>query len=260
VGTLRNPFVSPDGRQMVIPALGADGRIRLWLRALDSDQMQPIFQTEGATTPFWSPEGKSIAFYQSGFLKRIELAGGAPQTICAVGGGAGGGSWNTGGVIVFGSIPGPLYSVSAQGGTPRAVTQLDGASGEVSHYLPNFLPDQRHFLYTAFDGKQGRPKIGSLDGKVNLALLGTGCPFRFAPPGYVLFGREGSIMAQRFSAARLQLEGEPVRVAEPVEPLQGSPPGSMGIPVQRLGERRIGMADRRAASAVPVGLAGRIRR
>jgi eukaryotic-like serine/threonine-protein kinase len=220
VGTVRMPLISPDGRRIAITALSPDGRTRIWLRSLDSDQMRPIPHTEDAAAPFWSPDSKSIAFFSGGYLKRLDLAGGTPQTVCEAEAGFSG-DWNSDGVIVFSSAQNPVRAVSARGGSPRVLTSLDKAAGEVVHASPVFLPDQRTFLFTGWANQQGHLRVGSLDGKVNLALPATGSPFRFAAPDQVLFGRENSVMAQRFRTDRLRLEGEPVRIAEPVEAAPG---------------------------------------
>ena len=91
--------LSPDGRQIVFVASG-DGASRLWLRSLATTTAQPLAGTEGATDPFWSPDGRSIGFFAGGALKRLDLGGGAPQTLAPVTNGRGG-TWNADGVIVF---------------------------------------------------------------------------------------------------------------------------------------------------------------
>jgi hypothetical protein len=117
--------LSPDGRQIVFVASG-DGESRLWLRSLATTTAQPLAGTEGAAYPFWSPDSRSIGFFAGGVLKRLDLGGGAAQTLAsAISGSGAGGTWNAMGVIVFApSNSGPLMSVSATGGAVTAVTTL----------------------------------------------------------------------------------------------------------------------------------------
>ena len=101
-----------------------DGASRLWLRSLATTTAQPLAGTEGATSPFWAPDGRSIGFFAGGALKRLDLGGGAPQTLAPVITGRGG-TWNADGVIVFApSTTSPLMRVSATGGAAVAVTTL----------------------------------------------------------------------------------------------------------------------------------------
>jgi len=111
---------------------------------------QPVPGTEGTgPLPFWSPDSRSIAFTASGKLNRVELAGGTVATICALPGPEiTSGTWNRDGAIVFAcGLIRPLYQVSASGGEPRPLTQLDVSRGEVFHRFPFFLPDGRHFVF-----------------------------------------------------------------------------------------------------------------
>ena len=107
--------LSPDGRQIVFVASG-DGVSRLWLRSLATTTAQPLAGTEGAQFPFWSPDGRSLGFFAAGELKRLDLGGGAPQTLAPAAAGRGG-TWNADGVIVFApSLDDPPDRVSATGG------------------------------------------------------------------------------------------------------------------------------------------------
>jgi len=205
------PVVSPDGERLAFVAADADGRRMLWVRALNSAHLQLVPGTEGAALPFWSPDSRSIGFATAGHLKRVDLAGGLPQTLCAAGALAWG-SWNREGVIVFGGTGHPIQRVPAQGGEPRPVTRLDAAPGGNSHLGPYFLPDQRRFLYWA----NRTLRVGSLDGGLQATLPVETAPYPYAPPGYLLFPRDGNILAQRFDPGRLQLTGEPVLLAEQV--------------------------------------------
>src|SRR5437867_910400 len=111
--------LSPDGRYIVFAASG-DGPHRLWFRALDKTEAQPIVGTEGGANPFWSPDSRSIGFTSAGKLKRIDIAGGPPQTLAntsAVRGGA----WNAAGTILFNASLGPLWRIAASGGEPVPV-------------------------------------------------------------------------------------------------------------------------------------------
>jgi hypothetical protein len=112
------PMVSPNGKWIVLPATGPDGVTRMYLRALDSVEMRPLAGTEsGNSLPppvFWSPDSRFIAFsstpgpFASGQLKRLDITGGPPQTICDVAGAVVGGTWNRDGVIVFAASQPPL--------------------------------------------------------------------------------------------------------------------------------------------------------
>jgi hypothetical protein len=120
-------------------------------------------------------------------------------------------------VILFEpNFNGPLYRVSAGGGVPTPVTTLDKT--ETSHRWPYFLPDGRHFLYTVLGAPESRGlRIGSLDGKENRRLLNdVSTDGEYAPQGYLLFRREGALMAQAFDADKLQFTSEPFPVAEQV--------------------------------------------
>ena len=216
------PFaVSPDGRHLVFTGAGAGGGRRLWLRSLDSLESRALPGTEGAFGPFWSPDGLAVGFFTGDRLKRTPISGGEVLTICDArfGGGA---TWNRDGVIVFApGIDTALFQVSAAGGTPTAVTVLDTARGESAHMGPLFLPDGRHFLFGILGGDRAGIYVAGLGGPEprRLSLEATSSPsvHGFSSPDFFFFVRDGSLMAQRLDLQRLDVIGEPVRVAEDVQ-------------------------------------------
>ena len=116
------------------------------MRDLASMAARPLPETSGAWYPFWSPDGQSLGYFASGKLKRVDLRGGAPETIADAPSGRGG-SWGRGDVILYSpQLRGPIHSVPAGGGTPVAVSRYDPEQ-EITHRWPHFLPDGRHFLY-----------------------------------------------------------------------------------------------------------------
>jgi eukaryotic-like serine/threonine-protein kinase len=138
--------VSPDGRMIAFVARKRAGA-GLWVRPLDSSEARELPGTDQASAPFWSPDGKSLGFFASGKLKRIEVTGGFPKEICAAPS-ANGGTWNEEGIILFSAVnDGPLLKVAAAGGTPAAVTAVDVSRRENSHRWPYFLPGGKRFLY-----------------------------------------------------------------------------------------------------------------
>jgi Tol biopolymer transport system component len=165
--------------------------------------------------PFWSPDGGSIGFFAQGKLRKVALDGGVPQNICTTSQGMGG-SWSRSGEIVFSpDNRAALMRVSAAGGTPQPLTALDASRHENSHRWPSFLPDGRHFLFTARSNEKENTAIyvGSLDSKETIRLLTEQSNAAYAAPGYLLFGRDGTLMAQRFDRDTLKLSGEAFPVA-----------------------------------------------
>ncbi len=228
--------LSPDGRYLLFSARSADqGTPSLWLRPLDSLAARPLPGTEGGNFPFWSPDGRSIAFVADGKLKRVDIAGGTPFVLCdAQSPGAGvrasvGGDWSHDGVILLASTEG-LYRVSASGGVRSLVTKVDKSVQEMGHGYPQFLPDGQHFLYFAQSQNPNTQGIyvSSLDHPQDrVQLLQTKAKALYAPPvlghpGYLLFTREQTLLAQRFNAAKLRLEGDPAPLAEGVSINAGS--------------------------------------
>ena len=139
-GTLsvRNFAVSPDGNSIAFIGFSKTGST-LWVRPLDRDEPRLIPSSEGALSPFWSADGKSLGFFADGKLKRVPVAGGPAEVICAAEGPSPGGTWNKAGVILFAAAAyGPIYRVPAAGGKPEPVTRLEPF--EEAHRWPAFLP------------------------------------------------------------------------------------------------------------------------
>ena len=204
--------ISPNGRRLAFTAKDESGKVMLWVRALDTLTAQPLPGTEGAGLPFWSPDTRSIGFFAQGKLKKISVEGGPPQTLCDALNGRGG-SWNRDGVIVFAPNQNvPLNRVPSAGGEAVAVTKL--MPQQTGHRFPSFLPDGKHFLY--FTQQSADIFIGSLDSVAGQRLLAADSPAVYALPGYVLFIRQGTLLAQAFDAKKLHLDGEPVPIAEQV--------------------------------------------
>ncbi len=211
--------LSPDGTRLVFSALAVDGKSSLWMRALTSLAAQELAGTENAGLPFWSPDGQWVGFFADQKMKKVPASGGTVQVICDAPIGRGG-SWNSKGVIVFSpSIIGPLFRVSENGGVPTAVTQLDPTTGETTHRWPDFLPDGVHFLYLGRQVSENRPSavyVGSLDSALHKKILDGLSEAQYAAPGYVVFGRNTTLFAQRFDADTLTLEGDEYPIASDV--------------------------------------------
>ncbi|MDA2938425.1 hypothetical protein MYX75_09205, partial [Acidobacteria bacterium AH-259-A15] len=212
------PVVSADGQQIVFSGLDESGNEYLWVRKMDSVSAQKLSGTEGALFPFWSPDSRFIGCFAGGKLKKIDASGGAALTLAEASLGLGG-TWSRDGTIVFApTTAGPLHRVSAAGGEATPVTTLDQSRQEISHRWPYFLPDGRHFLYLAGSQQQEQRGIyiGSLDSEASKFLLRADSNVAYAPPGYLLFGREQTLMAQPFDAKKLQITAEPFPIVEQV--------------------------------------------
>ena len=212
---LEIPAVSPDGRQVAFAAV-LDGKTSLWIRDLGVPEPRQLQGTDGALLPFWSPDSRSIGFFANGKLKKTEAAGGAVITLCDSGSGRGG-TWNQDGTIVF--SPGvltPLLRVSAAGGTPVPLTSLNDQ--EPAHRFPWFLPDGRHFLYTAYGTSREKDTVyvGDLQSQNRQRILSAASNAVYAAPGYLLYLKDRTLMAHPFDAGRLRVTGDAVPIAEQI--------------------------------------------
>src|SRR5262245_55224409 len=220
--------VSPDGQWLAFTA-ATGSKVQLWLRALASSEVKPLEGTEGATYPFWSPDSHFIGFFADGKLKKVEVSGGLPARLCDVGIGTGG-TWSREGVILFSALGSRAISrVAATGGAPTTVLRADFERQQMETHDPSFLPDGRHFLYFVMSSGAKEVRgiyVASLDGGVRRRLLGDDSNALYAPSGsgggYLLFGREGALLAQPFDADTLQLGGEAFQVAGRVGTVLGS--------------------------------------
>ncbi len=219
--------LSPDGSRLAFIAAGADGQNLLWIRPLDAVEARPLPGTEGAYGPFWSPDGRFLGFFAEGKLKKIEASGGPPQILYSLVTFVGrGGTWNRDGIILFAPSPtSALVRISEAGGASTPVTKLDDSRQENSHRWPVFLPDGRHFLYYARSRQKENRAIfvGSLDSKETRFLMNGTSNVLFAPgssgasEGYLLFEREGWLVARKLDAATLRFEGDPIPIAEKIQ-------------------------------------------
>jgi Tol biopolymer transport system component len=210
--------LSPDGRQLAFVTQTA-GKFQIWLRALNAMEARPLLGTENGWQPFWSPDGHYLGFFADGKMKKLDLANGTAQTLCDAPDPRGG-AWNRDGVIVFSpSSTSPLYSVSAEGGVPSPVTTLDAAEQELSDRWPYFLPDGRHFLYMGYHSAQTRMPIwvASLGSKDKKRVFVSISMVEYTEPGYLIYVREHSLVAQGFEAKNLELKGNPFPLAESLE-------------------------------------------
>jgi eukaryotic-like serine/threonine-protein kinase len=213
------PAISPDGRRIVISSLGDYMSVPLQVLALDSQQPQVLAGTEGSAFAFWSPDSRSIAYFQGKSLKRLDLDHGDAVTLCAIEDQARGGAWSTKGVILFsGGRRGALQRISDRGGAPQPATILDPARHEQTHRWPQFLPDGEHFLYWASDNQGGAHdaiRVGSLTKGEAPVILEKTSNGVFAN-GSLLTERGAGVTAQAFDWRAGKLSGDELPLARDV--------------------------------------------
>jgi len=268
------PAVSPDARLLAFVGVDPDGKTRLWVRPLSSLAAEEVPGTEGAVSPFWSPDSRSLGFFADGKLKRSDLNGGPPQVLCDASADVRPvGTWNRQGLILFNSFDRRgLFQVPANGGEARPVTAVDPSRSEIFHAWPQFLPDNRHFIYLVQSALPENTGIyaGSLDSKEKKRLVNTSSLPAFAgmPPGrgYLLFMHAATLMAQGFDPSKLEMQGEAFPVTEdvrlPPSPASGfaafSVSGTRLLAYQTLGQATTELVwfDREGRRLGAVGEAG----
>jgi Tol biopolymer transport system component len=211
------PVPSPDGTQIAFVARSESGERSLWIREIGST-VRPVDDTAGVqTAPFWSPDGRWVGFFAQGRLKKVSLDGGPALTIATISNLLGA-TWNRDNVIVLAPVNRTvLHKVSAFGGTPEPITTLNAERKENSHRWPSFLPDGRRFLFTARSDviENNLIYVGSLGSTVVTPLVAAQSNASYAA-GYLLFAREGTLLAQRFDVDRQVVSGESLSVVSPI--------------------------------------------
>jgi serine/threonine protein kinase len=219
--------ISPDGRQLLYASEGADGVLRLWVRTMSTIQPGPLPGSEVfkiVPPAIWSPDSRFVAFNPPGVIKKVSLDGGAPQSVCDFPGTAVGGSWNREGEILLGNAIGGLMRCPASGG-PATVVTVANQSEDERHIFPSFLSDGRHFVYLSISRTKPETsgvyagELGPATSRVGSRLITTGFNAAFvAPvdsePGLIVFARDGALFAHRFNEQRLEMIGDPIRLAD----------------------------------------------
>jgi serine/threonine protein kinase len=219
----RDAAVSPNGHTVAIVGhREAERNNALWIYEPGSQESTSVANTEGASFPFWSPDGQSIGFFADGKLKKLSLAGGPVQTLCDAQTGRGG-TWNKDGVIIFtpsGHLGVGLYRISASGGTPTQITVPDKNLNEDSHRWPQFLPDGIHYLYSAIhlSGRRDLSSVfvGALNSNEKRLVTKASANVAYIAP-YLLFYRDQTLFGQHFDTKTSQLAGEPIPILTDVQ-------------------------------------------
>jgi eukaryotic-like serine/threonine-protein kinase len=210
--------LSADGTKLAF--IANQNRVpMLWIRSLDGLENRALAGTEGASFPFWSPDGSAIGFFAGNKLKRIDVAGGAPIVI-ADAPNARGGDWNVDGVILFSpGVSAPIMRVSTRGGAVEQVTKPDDRIGP-AHRVPQFLPDGKRFLFSSTLGGPSTNGVylGSLDKTPPVRLLTDEFAGRFTPPDKLLSVRQGALQVYNFDVTSATVQGEPAMIAQGFAP------------------------------------------
>jgi Tol biopolymer transport system component len=239
--------LSPDGKTLAYLAADTDQVLRVWVQPLDSLEPRLLPGTEilgrfnGA--PFWSPDSKFLFYYTGEKLKKVDLTGGPPVSICNCPFPGLGGALTGQGDIILGNGVDGLVRVPEKGGNAVPLTTIDATRGESGHGFPDMLPDGYHFIYLRFSSvpENNGVYVGSIDtqpgGQGIRQLVATRRSVQLLPlpngNGRLLFLRDGTLWTQDLNTSRLELVGEPTRVAENVGFFKGrgwfaaSPEGSL---------------------------------
>jgi DNA-binding winged helix-turn-helix (wHTH) protein/Tol biopolymer transport system component len=210
--------ISPDGRRIVFPVRGPQGKQALATRVLDQPKATLLPGTDNASDAFFSPDGQWIGFFADSQLKKVSVFGGTPVSLCPAAN-ASGGSWSEDGTIVASlSTTSGLSRVPSSGGHPQFLTKLEGGDG--THRWPQVLPGGQSVLYTA-----SVATVGLDDARIDVVQLKTGAKKtllrggyfgRYVRSGHLVYVHQGVLFAVAFDVAHLTVLGTPSPVLDDV--------------------------------------------
>lgn len=213
--------LSPDAEQVVFVARDhATGKSALWLRPLHAPEAHRLVDTDGATKPFWSPDGRRVAFFANGGLAAVDLVGERAREIVRTVDSPAGGTWGADDTIVYADWARGLFTVNAAGGPPRPLRSLDRSARHIAHAWPQFLPDGRRFLYqvVSLDSTHTGAYIGSVDASRDTRVLATESPAVFAPPRHLVHVQNGMLLAEELDTSLRTTTGRSILLARDVAP------------------------------------------
>jgi eukaryotic-like serine/threonine-protein kinase len=263
--SLGSPRISPSGKFIAFQGRDTTGAVMLWVRPLNALAAYPLPGTENTGRPFWSADSRSIGFFAGGKLKRVPVTGGPPVSLCDFGTGSDG-SWGAAGSILFDGRAGDSIQVVPEGGgTPQGLVRIDRSRNETSNGWPHFLPDGKHFVYIVF--RTGAPDeiwLGMLGSTKSTFLTEGNSRVEYVEPGYLIFERAGTLLAQRFDVHAGKLSGDPFPLAEGIGTgdvglahFSGSQTGTLIYTGGETGDRQLDWVDRQGHLIERVGEAGR---
>jgi Tol biopolymer transport system component len=235
-------MISPDGQHILYLAGKRGGEGGLWIRSLHGLDASLLVRGR-VHAPFWSPDSRAVAFLADGQLNRMDLESRIVETVCALPGvsPSGSGTWGSQGIMIF-PVSGGLVTVPEAGGVPVPLSSPDRAKGQEAHRQPWFLPDGRHYLFQTAPDRE--IWVASLDGSVRKRVARADSSAVYAPPGWLLFVRQNTLLAQRFDLSRLETRGEPQPLAYDVRSNEGNgravfTVSSTGVLVYRTGDQSL---------------------
>ena len=257
---LPNFALSRDGAEITYAAKKEAGKTALYLRSMGSFDARELADTEGATAPFFSPDGQWLGYFVGGKVHKMAVSGGPPQLVCdSPVSELGGAAWADDGSVLVPSMNGSLMRAAPSGGKCVEIVKPDAARGELLE--PESLPGGEGILFASLGGFQtSQAHIAVLDLKTGKSqvIISQGTNPRYVEPGFVVFGRSGAILAAPFDPHGLKLLGQPFPVVERAMP--DSAYGIEQFAVSRSGvlayvagtrtavKRRIVLADRKGVS------------
>ena len=216
-----NLTISPDGKYISFIGTDSAGVTKLWVRPINSLTARQLATASNEAYPFWSPDSKSIAYFDRNKLMKISLDAGTSLPVCDITTGRGG-SWSKNGTIICSpNSAGGIFKVPSSGGKPQEIIKPDTSTKTLSLRWEYFLPDGNHFLYSTQNSASGSSPtdgiyLSSLSNTKSKKLIDASSNCQYAD-GYLLFVRQGILLAQKFDLDKLETEGEAMPVAENIQ-------------------------------------------